>query len=49
LLDWIKKTLLAEGNISESDLKLFRIVDTADEAIEHLNKFYGKYSLKPNF
>jgi hypothetical protein len=49
LLDWIKGTLLEQGNISESDLKLFRIVDTADEAIEHLNKFYAKYSLKPNF
>ena len=49
LLDWIKKTLIAEGNISEEDLNLFRIVDTADEAIDHLNKFYTKYSLKPNF
>ena len=49
LLDWIKNTLLEQGNISETDLKLFRVVDTADEAIEHLNKFYGKYSLKPNF
>jgi len=49
LLDWIKKTLLEQGNISETDLKLFRVVDTADEAIEHLNKFYSKYSLKPNF
>ena len=49
LFDWIKNTLLEQGNISETDLKLFRIVDTADEAIEHLNKFYGKYSLKPNF
>ena len=45
LLDWIKKTLIAEGNISEEDLNLFRIVDTADEAIDHLNKFYSKYSL----
>ena len=49
LLDWIKKTLIAEGNISEEDLNLFRVVDTADEAIEHLNRFYSKYSLKPNF
>jgi len=49
LIDWIKSTLLEEGNISEKDLKLFRVVDTADEAIEHLNKFYSKYSLKPNF
>ncbi|KGL64111.1 TIGR00730 family Rossman fold protein [Polaribacter sp. Hel1_85] len=49
LLDWIKKTLIAEGNISEEDLNLFRIVDTAEEAVEHLNKFYAKYHLKPNF
>ena len=49
LMDWIKKTLLEEGNISEKDLKLFRVVDTADEAIEHLKKFYSKYQLKPNF
>ena len=49
LMDWIKNTLLDEGNISEKDLKLFRVVDTADEAIEHLNKFYSKYQLKPNF
>lgn len=50
ILDWIKKVLLEENEtISEEDLKLFRIVDTADEAIDHLNKFYEKYSLKPNF
>lgn len=49
LLDWVKNTLLAEGNISEGDLKLYRVVDTADEALEHLNKFYAKYQLKPNF
>ena len=50
LLDWIKTTLLSEyGNISEKDLNLFRVVDTAEEAINHLNKFYAKYSLKPNF
>jgi predicted Rossmann-fold nucleotide-binding protein len=49
LLDWIKNTLIAKGNISEEDLNLFRVVDSADEAIDHLNKFYAKYSLKPNF
>jgi uncharacterized protein (TIGR00730 family) len=49
LLDWIKNTLLEEGNISPEDLNLFRIVDTADEAVEHFNKFYAKYKLKPNF
>ena len=49
LLEWIKKTLIAQGNISEEDLKLFRIVDTAEEAVAYLNKFYSKYLLKPNF
>ena len=49
LLDWIKNTLLEEGNISEEDLNLFRVVDTAEEAVDHFNKFYAKYKLKPNF
>ena len=50
LLDWIKQTLLEDnGNISEKDLNLFRIVDTADEAVEHFVKFYEKYNLAPNF
>ena len=49
LIDWIKNTLIEEGNISEKDLNLFRVVDTADEAVEHFNKFYEKYQLKPNF
>ncbi|WP_299665119.1 TIGR00730 family Rossman fold protein [uncultured Polaribacter sp.] len=49
LLDWIKQTLITENNIGLEDLKLFRVVDTADEAIDHLNKFYAKYQFKPNF
>ena len=50
IIDWIKKVLLEENEtISKEDLNLFRIVDTADEAIDHLNKFYSKYSLRPNF
>lgn len=50
LLDWIKTTLIEKyTNVSPDDLKLFRVVDTADEAVEHFNKFYSKYSLKPNF
>ena len=50
LIDWIKQTLLEEnGNISPQDLNLFRVVDTADEAVEHFVKFYTKYNLSPNF
>ncbi|ANW95157.1 hypothetical protein AXE80_02140 [Wenyingzhuangia fucanilytica] len=50
LLDWIKERLLEDyKTISPEDLNLFRLVDTADEAVNHLNKFYEKYHLKPNF
>ena len=48
LLDWIKNTLITEKNIGLEDLSLFRVVDTAEEAVEHFNKFYAKYQLKPN-
>ena len=33
----------------EADLDLFKIVDTADEAVKHIVDFYSKYMLKPNF
>ena len=50
LIDWIKKTMLyEEHNINEADLDLFKIVDTADEAVKHIVDFYSKYMLKPNF
>lgn len=49
IYEWIKTTMIEEKNVSEDDLKLFMIVDTADEAILHINNFYTKYLLKPNF
>lgn len=49
LLDWVKNVLLTEKNIGMEDLSLFRVVDTAEEAVEHFNKFYAKYKIKPNF
>ena len=49
LIDWFKSTLLKEKNISEEDLSSYFVVDTADEAVAEINKFYGKYLLKPNF
>ena len=50
LLDWIKDTLLKkEGNISEEDLNLFTLADTAEEVVEHITSFYNKHLLKPNF
>ena len=49
LLDWFKETLLKEGMISEGDLDLYRVVDTADEAVEHIRAFYDKYAVNVNF
>lgn len=49
LFDWIKNTMLGDRYISEEDLKLYRIVDTAEEAADHIFRFYDKYLLKPNF
>ncbi|HEY9560627.1 MAG TPA: TIGR00730 family Rossman fold protein [Anseongella sp.] len=50
LIDWIRSEVLErENNISAEDLNLFRLVDTADEAVTHVVRFYEKYVLKPNF
>lgn len=50
LIAWMKTTMLdEEKNINPTDLDLFKIVDTADEAVKHIVNFYSKYMLKPNF
>ncbi len=49
LLDWFKETLLKERMIHEEDLDLYRVVDTADEAVAHIKAFYDKYSVNVNF
>lgn len=49
LFDWIQKSMLEAGNISPEDLQLYRLVDTAEEAIDHILRFYEKYLIKPNF
>lgn len=50
LVSWIKEVMLArEHNISEVDLDLFHVVDTAGEAVKLINSFYSRYLLSPNF
>jgi predicted Rossmann-fold nucleotide-binding protein len=50
LIDWIKETMLREeSNISEEDLELFSVADTAEEAVNLIDVFYSKYLLSPNF
>jgi hypothetical protein len=50
LMDWIRSTVMQSfENINEADLDLIKLVDTEDEVIEILDKFYGEYNLSPNF
>lgn len=49
IYEWICNTMLEQGNINKEDLELFKVADTADEVVKHINEFYSKYLLKPNF
>ena len=50
LVEWIQKTMLEkEHNLSPEDMFLFKVVDTADDAVQHIVEFYEKFILKPNF
>lgn len=50
LIDWVRTTLLDSfQNISAGDMDIVQVVDTADEVIEILDKFYDEYNLSPNF
>ena len=50
LIHWIKTVLIEqEQTVSADDLDLFKIVDSEDEVVEVLDKFYKKYDLSPNF
>ena len=42
LVSWIKNTLLPEGTIDEVDLKLFSVVDTPQEVMAAIDKFYKR-------
>ena len=50
LLDWIKKVMLEkEHNINPDDLFLFKLVDTADDAVNYILDYYAEMSISPNF
>jgi len=49
LMTWIKNVLVTEKMVDELDFNLFFIAETSDEAVKHINDFYSKYLLKPNF
>ncbi len=49
LIKWITEEMLEEENISEGDMELFSVVDTADEAVSKIVDFYSQFLLSPNF
>jgi hypothetical protein len=50
LITWLRETMMEQQhNIDTEDLDLFTVVDEADEAVSHINDFYSKYILSPNF
>ncbi len=49
IVEWIKNALLKENKINPEDLDLVKVVDTKDEVIDCLEKFYKKEYFKPNF
>ena len=50
MLDWIKNIMLdLESNISLEDLDLLSVVNTPMQAVNVIDSFYKKYTLKPNF
>jgi uncharacterized protein (TIGR00730 family) len=50
LIEWIQKVMLEkEHNISASDMHMFSLVDTAEEAFNYIDDFYKFHELSPNF
>ncbi|MCB0792373.1 MAG: TIGR00730 family Rossman fold protein [Flavobacteriales bacterium] len=50
LVDWIERTMGDKyHNIGPEDMDLVTVVDTAQEAVDAIDRFYSRYMLKPNF
>ena len=44
MLDWLRDTVLANGNISKEDLDIFVVADKPQEVVDVIKKFYRKKS-----
>ena len=49
MLDWLKSTVLAQGNIKQQDLDLIRLSDDPDEIADGLEKHYRETKSIENF
>lgn len=43
LIDWMQETLWTNGAVSQKDFDLFRLVDTAEEAVEKIKEYHNKF------
>ncbi|MGE4350143.1 MAG: TIGR00730 family Rossman fold protein [Candidatus Berkiella sp.] len=48
LLKWFDKTLVKEGMINKADLDLYTIVETPQEAVSYIQRFYKERSIIPS-
>lgn len=48
LIDWFENTLVAEGVIGAEDLDLFTVVDSADEVLDAIFRFYERVGFEPS-
>jgi uncharacterized protein (TIGR00730 family) len=50
LMTWIKEEMMTEEhNVLPENLEIFTLVDTSDEAVDYIVKFYSRYLRSPNF
>jgi uncharacterized protein (TIGR00730 family) len=50
LIDWIKQVMCdKEKNVSPDDMFLFKVVDTAEDAVNYILDYYADMSIRPNF
>jgi len=50
LVEWLKNTVMEqENNIELRDIELFKVTDSVEETVNHIDEFYRKYLHKPNF
>ncbi|MBN2172732.1 MAG: TIGR00730 family Rossman fold protein [Bacteroidales bacterium] len=49
LINWVKERMITENKINPEDMDIFKVVDTAEDAVGVIEEFYKKYDLKPNF
>lgn len=50
LVDWIQDVMMKkEGNISDKDIFLFKVVDSPKEAVDFISEYYQGEEFSPNF